>query len=203
MKVPDWLAHLRRDDRGRPVPYVNRWGLDDDVARFTIEHDPVAGRPGVFYRDDGPPDFLHQSPQRQREVTRLGWCQVCGRPVPWSRRFLVVSSISVESITVDDSMPPRPALALTEPWLDERCAEFAVTRCPGLIRRTRDSDIALLSITSQRQCSLVVSRGYLDGPLEAESRRVEPAMWAKIVVPSRVLAELGTRTVRYADEVPA
>jgi hypothetical protein len=124
------------------------------------------------------PDFFAQNMQRQRECMAYGLCQVCARPVPWSRRFLVVSSIAVDQIDVDG----RPAVALTEPWLDDRCAEFAMKVCPGLIRRTKADDLQLVAVTSKRQCVLTVSRGWVEGPLEVESQRVQPAMWAKVIL---------------------
>lgn len=71
---------------------------------------------------------------------------------------------------------------VTEPWLDRRCAEFALNVCPALIRRTREERLTLVPITSKRQVQLVVSTGWVEGPLEAESRQVQPAMWAKLAL---------------------
>lgn len=180
MKVPPFLQHLRTDDRGRPVPYINRWG-PEDVRRLRIDDDPnIGGQPALF-DDDGQelvPDFLAQNMQRQRECMALGLCQVCGRPMPWSRRFLPVSSISIDRISIGD----RPAVALTEPWLDERCAEFATKVCPGLIRRKTAEDLQFVEVTSKRQCVLTTSHGWIEGPLEQRSKLVMPAMWAKVVL---------------------
>lgn len=180
MKIPPFLAHLRTDDRGRPVPYINRWG-PEDARRLTIADDPnVADQPAFFDNDQHElaPDFTAQNMQRQRECMAQGLCQVCGRPVPWSRRFVVVSSISIDRIDVAG----RPAVALTEPWLDEQCATFATRVCPGLIRRRTADDLQLVEVTSKRQCVLTVSHGWIEGPLEARSKLILPAMWAKLIL---------------------
>jgi hypothetical protein len=179
VKPPPFLSHLRTDSRGRPVPYINLWG-DEDVSRMSIEHDPHVGRAAVFVDDSeqAEPDFFRQNMQRQRECMVAGLCQVCARPVPWSRRFLVLSNISVQHIVLNR----QPVVAFTEPWLDERCATFAIERCPGLIRRQRAADISLVSVTSKRQCVLTISTGTVDGPLEELSKDVQPVMWAKVLV---------------------
>lgn len=179
MKPPPFLAHLRTNARGRPVPYINRWG-GEDVNRLSIRHDGYVDRPGVFLDDSAQPepDFFAQEMSRQRQCMAGGLCQVCGRPVPWSRRVLLVSSMSTEQIT----MHGKPFVVVTEPWLDERCAEFALTVCPALIRRRTAEDLVAVQVKSKRQVQLVVSTGWVDGPLEAESRRVMPAMWVKALV---------------------
>jgi hypothetical protein len=172
--VPPWLGHLRRDKRGIPVPYINRWGPQKD---YTVRWDDNAGMYGVFDEDDfdGAPDFLKQSVHRQRECTIRGLCQVCARPVPWSRRYLVLSSISVERVDIEGRMVET----FTEPWLDQRCAELAIDRCPGLIRRKRDEDLALVPV-ARADCLLILSTGWVDGPAHEESLRLHPAMWAKV-----------------------
>jgi hypothetical protein len=179
--ITERLAHLRTDRRGIPVPYVNLWG-EEDPARLRIAHDPHVGRPGVFLddADQTVPDFTRQHMGRQRECMAAGLCQVCGRPVPWSRRFLVVAPMSTERIELGGR---KDVPVVYEPWLDERCAQFATTRCPALIRRREDEDFHLVPATSRRQVVLVVSTGWLEGPLEAQSRRVKPAMWVKAALP--------------------
>lgn len=179
MKVPAFLSHLRTDRHGRPVPYINLWG-PESVDRLAIRHDPHVGGLALFLDDDGQPepDYFRQNMQRQRECMVRGLCQVCARPVPWSRRWLVVSSMSVDVI----KLLGQSFTVLTEPWLDERCAAFAVDRCPGLIRRRSATDLQLVPVTSQRQCRLVSSTGWVDGPLEVESRRVQPIMWVKLLL---------------------
>ena len=118
----DWLAHLRTDRRGLPVPYVNVWG-DEARLPVRVEHDVNVRARAVFTDDSGQtvPDFTRQCMQRQRECVVQGLCQVCARPVPWSRRFLVVSSISVEQI----ELPGGQAPVVTEPWLCGWCAGIA------------------------------------------------------------------------------
>lgn len=178
--VPDFLSHLRTDRRGIPVPYVNRWGLTEEVERIEIQHDRNIGQYGVFYRDDDldVPDFTTQNAGRQRECMAQGLCQVCARFVPWSRRFLVVAALSVERI----KLARRDVVVVTEPWLDQRCAEFALEKCPALIRRTREEQLTLVPITSKRQVRLIVSQGWVEGPFEELSRLTQPVMWAKLAL---------------------
>lgn len=186
MNVPDWLAHLRTDRRGIPVPWLNRYGDPDQVPeRWRIDHDPYVRGPALFCDDYGDePNFLRMHMARQRQAMTEGRCSVCGRLVAWSRRHLVVSSISVEFIRTPEL---GEAAVVDEPWLCERCARFSVERCPGLIRRSRAGDCALVHVRSPRFVRLVVSSGYIDGPLEEESRRVEPAMWVKALVSRKLV----------------
>lgn len=189
MKIPPFLTHLRTDAKGRPVPYINRWG-PEDVRRLRIDDDPNIGKIPAFFDDDMHelvPDFTAQNMQRQRECMAVGLCQVCGRPLPWSRRFLPVSSISVDQIEVQG----RPAVALTEPWLDERCGTFATKVCPGLLRRKSADDLQLVEVTSKRQCVLTISTGWMEGPLEQRSKLIQPAMWAKVILLEPVIKLAG------------
>lgn len=180
--VPDWLNHLRRDRRGLPVPHINLWGDADDSTRFRIERDEYVNQSAIFYRDDyaGDPDFTKQNFQRQRECMIGGFCQVCSRPVPWRRRLLVLGDLSVESIEVDGASH----VAVTEPWLDTACADFALQHCPALIRRRRDENLTLVTVESPDQVRFAVSTGYVDGPLHAQSVVLEPAMFAKALLGS-------------------
>lgn len=179
MNIPARLKGLRQD-RGRPVPYVNRWG-PEDAGRIRIAIDPhVSGMPALF-DDDGDeqaPDFTAQNFQRQRECMTQGLCQVCGRSVPWSRRFAVLSVMSTDRIDVHGY---GSCVALTEPWLDEECARFALDVCPALIRRRRDESLILVRV-ERSHVRMSVSLGYVDGPLEQESKAVMPAMWAKAIL---------------------
>lgn len=181
--IPDFLSHLPRDRRGLPVPYVNRWGLDSEgVPTPRLAWDRHAAAVAVF-ADDGPgetPDFTAQHMARQRECVAEGLCQVCARNVPWSRRWLVVADMSVERVDVPGL--GRQVPVVTEPWLCERCARFAVERCPALIRRRRDERLSLYRITSKLQCRLVASVGWVEGDLEEQTRKNPPVMWLKIAV---------------------
>lgn len=185
MSVPPFLEHLHRDRRGIPVPWVNRWGTED-LARVRLDHDPHVGGLAVFNDDDphGAPDFTRQHMARQRQAVAEGLCQVCGRHIPLSRRRLVVADLSVERIPVRTPTRRYTVPAVTEPWLDDRCATFAVQRCPALIRRSRSEALRIVEITSKRQVQIIASVGYVDGPLEAESRARRPIMWLKIVIAS-------------------
>lgn len=180
MKAPAWLNHLRTDTRGRPVPYINLWGTED-AQRYSIRHDAHVGMPGLYLDDSAEtePDFTHQNMQRQRECMVKGLCQVCGRQIPWPRRYLVLSSMSVEEVTVAGKWTS----VVTEPWLDRGCAMLALRVCPALIRRTDAEDLHLVPIPHQRYAQLAVSQGWVDGPLQAESQRIQPAMWVKAILP--------------------
>lgn len=175
-QIPPWLLHLRVDRRGLPVPYVNRWGAED-VDRLSVGFDHHICQRAVFLDDStqAVPDFTAQNMQRQRECWVRGLCQVCGRPVPWSRRYLVVADMSVDRIELRGRIVP----VVFEPWLDERCATFALGQCPALIRRTRAERLTLVPVTSARQVRLTCSQGWVDGPLEAETRHRPVAMWVK------------------------
>lgn len=176
-----WLEHLRRDRRGLPVPYINRWGVEDP-ARMSIRHDPYAEDRGVFLDDsqETEPDFTRQNMGRQRECMVRGLCQVCARPVPWSRRNLVVASLSIEWIRLDGYTRELPVIV--EPWLDDRCAEIAVSWCPALIRRRRDEELTVVKVRSRREVELVVSRGWVEGHLAEETRTEPVAMWIKVAL---------------------
>lgn len=184
-----WLAH-RPVHRGVPVPWINAWG-EEHVDQVSIRHDRHVGGPAVFYDDSAEtvPDFTRQHMARQRESVLGGLCQVCGGEVPWSRRFLVLATLSVERIRLGVRQVP----VVVEPWLCERCARLALDRCPALIRRRRDEELHLVPVTSKRQVRLILSKGWVDGPLEAESRRVQPAMWAKILLPGLALNDASSQ----------
>lgn len=178
MKIPTHLQGLRTDRRGIPVPYVNRWG-PERVESLSLRQDPHVRALGVFCddTDQDVPDFTAQNMQRQRECMMRGLCQVCARAVPWTARYLVIASLSVERITMDG----QESLVVTEPWLCGACAVFAVRTCPALIRRRRDEHLQVIRVP-QGDVTLVRSVGYVDGPLEVESRRLQPTMWVKAIV---------------------
>lgn len=179
MQIPDFLSHLRTDRRGIPVPVINLWGTEQP-ARMSIEHDPNVGRPGLFLHDEHEqtPDFTRQNMGRQRQSMMQGRCQVCWRLVPWSRRFLIVAAMSTEEVDYQG----RKVRLITEPWLDEACGRFAIEKCPALIRRASVDGLKILPVTNKTQIKAVVSSGWVDGPLEAESRRLQPAMWVKLLL---------------------
>jgi hypothetical protein len=180
MMVPAWLRHLRTDRRGLPVPWVNLWG-PEETSRLEIRYDRYAGRPGVFIDDTRQPipDFTRQHMGRQREAMAGGRCQVCGRLLHRWPRYLVISDMSVQMVEV----PGRGQVPLvTEPWLCRRCADFAVETCPALIRRSRTEQLRVLTVPAPTSVRMVVTTGWIDGPLEAESCRVQPALWVKALV---------------------
>lgn len=193
--VDTWLGHLRRDRRGLPVPWINAWGAED-LAHTRIAADRWAdGLPAVFHDDHGDvPDFTRQNMGRQRRSMRQGLCQVCGRPVPWRRRHLVVAGGTGENITTEQH---GTLGVISEPWVDARCLHVALTWCPALIRKTRDQQLRVLKVTSPREVVVFVSTGRVDVPAllaqaggtpQARAKAGElitaarggAAMWAKV-----------------------
>lgn len=174
-----WLSHLRRDRRGLCVPYVNRWG-PESTDRLYVAHDRWTNSRAIFLDDsqETEPDFTAQNMGRQRQCMAAGLCQVCGRQVPWSRRNLVIAPNSAEWVNLGGRQVP----VVFEPWLDDRCAEIATRWCPALIRRQRDEELTVLPVRSEREAQLVVSTGWVEGPLEAETRADPVAMWVKMAL---------------------
>ncbi len=200
-----WLQHLRRDARGLPVPWINRWGAETAAASH-IRYDPLVGGLGQFFADHGDvPDFFAQNIGRQRQAMVEGRCQVCARPVPWSRRNLVISGVTCEDITIDD-LGGEPATSVIEPWLDDRCAANATLLCPALIRRRHDEDLTLLPVRRPKDVLLVKSVGALDlaglrasGQPEAEVERLAAEqgdgpiyLWVKAVLPNVEIVDRAT-----------
>jgi hypothetical protein len=179
-----WLAHLRRDRRGLPVPYINRWGPERPDA-IRVAYDRHVGRPAVFADDtsDTEPDFTRQHMGRQRECMAAGLCQVCARPVPWSRRNLVVAPLSVEWVTLGGLRLP----VVFEPWLDDRCAEIATKWCPALIRRRRDEQLIVHPVRSKRDAEQIASVGALDA-----DPAVRGIMWVKLALNNLRILEATT-----------
>jgi hypothetical protein len=198
VRIPERLARLRVDRRGLPVPWLNQWGPSDGpeaASRFRIAYDRHVGRQALFLDDlpDSEPDFTKQNYARQRQAMVEGLCQVCGRPVPWSRRRLVVADMSTN---VHHVTGLGLAVLIHEPWLDQRCAELATNVCPALIRRGRDEQMTMIDVTSRRAVVLTTSNGVVDGPLAAQSARIRPVMWVKVAVavaslPRRLRSQVG------------
>lgn len=183
--IPEHLRHLRTDRRGLPVPYVNRWGLTEDVDKVAVRYDVVIRQAAVFYTEDPAetvPDFTRQCFQRQRECMWRRLCQVCARRLDWGETLLPLSTISVRTVMVGRSQVP----VVTEPWLCPDDAAFAVSTCPALIRRRTADDLVLVQITAEEQVQMVVSRGYVDGPYKQSTKNRPVAMWCKahLLVPT-------------------
>lgn len=187
--LPPQLAALPRDRRGLPCPWINIRGNGEDPTRWGMRHDRLARRPGIFFRDDpaGEVDFTKQSPQRQREATMRGLCQVDGAPIV-GPRYLVLADVSVSTVVLPDG---RRTVTVTEPWLCRSCADFAIRYCPALIRRKRTEHLSLVTVTDPAaDTRIILSTGWIDGPYEAASKAAQPVMWAKI---SLDLAQPGRR----------
>ncbi len=177
MKEPRSVGVCVRDGRGRPVPWINVWSAEMPEARWTVEWDGHVQSRGLFTaggRGEGTPDFTRQAPQRQRASMAARLCQVCGMAAGESAVLVMSGRISAREVEVD-GLGPR--VVLTEPWLCEPCGAFAVAVCPGLIRRRRDQDLYVVRPVNP---TLVVSRGWVEGPLEAETKAEPTAMWAKL-----------------------
>lgn len=197
-----WLDHLPVDPGGLPVPWINRWGAET-AAAVRIGWDTHAGRPALFHDDHGPaPDFTRQNIGRQREAMIRGLCQVCGRgSLPWTRRRLVLSTVSVRPAQVDGLAEPLTAVG--EPWLDPWCAAIATLLCPELIRRQHGEDLAVVDGLTQRNTRLVTSVGTLNvdqlpdldaatpehlATLRERARRGPSAMWVRLVLLNRPIS---------------
>lgn len=177
--IPAHLAHLERW-RGLPAPYINRRGAGETERDWYLRYDRNVGTIAAHMADqDGAPiDFTHQCIQRQRECVIRGLCQVCARPVAWPDRRLVLSSVSVESVEVEGRVVP----VVTEPWLCPDCGDFALSTCPALIRRGRDEDLRLVTVTKPEDCRIVLSSGWIEGPYEAATKTNPVVMWAKVLL---------------------
>lgn len=187
-----WLDHLRKDRRGLPVPFINTWG--PETAETTrVAHDPLVGGQATFIDDHGDvPDFTRQSPQRQRQCMVEGLCQVCGKPVPWSRRNLVVADLAVEWVYVNELRREVPVVM--EPWLCNRCCDIAVNWCPALIRRERTDNLHVVPVRSQREAQMIVSVGAVSLPGYEWTYQKPVRMWVK----ARLLAT----NIERAPKVP-
>lgn len=179
MNVPEHLGHLRRDRRELPVPYVNAWGPEKEELLF-IQHDIHVNHRAVF-REEEPhaePDFTRQDMGRQRRCIALGLCQVCGEDTGWPK--LAIVGVDQRKAIMGDAV----WLMIGEPFLCPPCAEFALTACPALIRRRLASEVSLVIVDGQHQFTRDLSTGYVDGPLEAETRADPVAMWGSIMLPA-------------------
>jgi hypothetical protein len=173
-----WLGHLKHDSKGRAVPYINMWGPLDIEALY-LGTDPHTQREAVFYLDRGDePNFKRQSVQRQRECMIKGLCQVCGRPVPWPDRLLVISSMSTSTVSIGGATVP----VVTEPWLDATCAYIAMNWCPELIRAQRGDELTLAHVTGPEQCSMLLATEWVEGPLAAYTKANPAVSFVKLAL---------------------
>jgi hypothetical protein len=182
MNIPEHLAHLRVDRRGRPVPYIQLWTGEGTAAEWVIRDDPMVEGPAVFTRGQpgrGTPDFFHQAPQRQRRCMIERRCQICEDRVPADDALLLIGSVSGRRVDVEDF---GQVVCFTEPWLCPACAFFALTHCPGLIRRRRAEELMLIRPVA----SVVLIRDYMwiEGRLERYSKARKPVMWVKVACPA-------------------
>jgi hypothetical protein len=119
-----------------------------------------------------------------------GLCQVCARPVPWSRRNLVVAGMPVDFVPIAGQ---RRAV-VSEPWLDDRCAHIATRWCPALIRRRHDDGLTVHQVRSPREVQMVLSEGWVEGGLAEQTRARNVGMFVKVA--------LLTLDIRPGSEAP-
>lgn len=178
---PMSFRNCLRDEKDRPVPYINIWAGEMPEETWQMIYDPYINKVGIAVPSDkrgvGDPDFTRQAPDRQRSCMVGHRCQICfTKDAPW----LVVSD-SVGSRTIMFEMQPK--LVFTEPWMCKDCALFAIETCPALIRRLADDDLMLCRPT---EYGWGYSSGWMEGPLQERSQKEMPAMWAELHVRSAV-----------------
>lgn len=185
--VDKWLADLRRDDKGRPVPYINMWGVPEGGGIY-LKHDPLVNHMAVHYRDRGSvPNFTLQSPQRQRACMIEGLCQVCERVLDWDDRCLILPNGAFNLV----DLAGTPVPYTTEPWLCPYCFAIASTWCPELIRRRRGQEIRMITGLRPELCSTLLTFEWIPGKLEAITRANPPVSVIKLAIADpRALAEL-------------
>jgi hypothetical protein len=140
------------------------WILTYDVGIGKLGIAVPRGRRGV-----GEPDFTRAAPDRHRECMVRKRCQICRRPGTW----VALSSHTLRTIEVDG----KKMMTLHEPWLCHPCGSFAIRTCPSLIRRRREDDLILCRPTDYQ---IGWSSGWMEGPLEEESKAKMPAMWGEL-----------------------
>jgi hypothetical protein len=193
VKLPEALRDWPwRDSHGRPVPHVNVWSAEKPDTSWIVRYDPVVADLAVQapsgLQGIGAPDFTKQEPRRARWCTVRRRCQVCTAPVG-DDGLLVVASLSLERVYVDEL--GTECDVVTEPWLCEPCARFALAVCPGLIRRAREE---ALKLVRPKRTVVILSRGWLEGPMAKQTQRQQPVMWAKLAVGQgyEVVADVGS-----------
>jgi hypothetical protein len=188
------LRHCLRDRYNRPVPYINIWSGEMPEDTWRLATDPSLGMPGIFVpagcRGLGEPDFTRQAPDRQRECMIGELCQICTAPAAW---IVVSNSMSTKTIVYQG----KKRLVITEPWICASCAKYAIEVCPGLIRRRRDDDLALVRPI---EYELGYSQGWMEGPLQAKSQRELPAMWGELHIEAAVAPDGKRVTFKLADD---
>ena len=186
---------LPRSAGGLPVPYVARWVGEEALrirpCRF------ARGQFALFARESwvgrSPPLFGWMDPRRQREVVRLGRCQVCrvmlprlgGRGVRWLVDFLVAPIVG------------RPETFVSfEPWTCAECLRYALRVCPGMLRASCPGWPvgALVDVLAVRDARVVVTvvqpEGVLTGrPPCVSYLAIEPLEFVR--VPAETFLELG------------
>jgi hypothetical protein len=174
--------HLRSRPvwRGLPVPYVAMWTSEDE-ASFIVKPDPLyedreALFPGTGGIGQGEAVLGNMNCARQRETLAQGRCQVCRRRVAGGKGFVVLSETTSRQVRLENGKVVR---VITEPWLCQRCLEFAAVTCPGLIRRRRDEDLTVLRPT---KWEVGYSTGWVEGALEQHTQKHNCVMWGELHV---------------------
>lgn len=201
--IPAFLHHLNRDRRtGLPVPMINCWSSEQDrrgELRPVIRFDPLIDAEALFSRGNpgrGRADFTHMHPARQRRAMVLRRCQVCNYPVDGDGWLPIGPGIETDMV----GLPPH-AVGLVEPWLCGQCADYAGRHCPALIRRRRGESLEMLRARpGDRRLQLAVSEAWIEGRLEARTKRNPVVLWAKLVITD---ADLAARALELRDRAAA
>ena len=123
VKLPSTMRECLIDGRGLPVPYVNVWSGEMPEETWILVFDSAVGKQGIAVprglRGVGVPDFTRAAPDRHRECILRRRCQICRRPGRW-----IVLSEEASTATVE--FEGKKILVVTEPWLCEPCATFAL-----------------------------------------------------------------------------
>ena len=189
-QIPYFLHHLRRDRHtGLPVPVINIWSGEQrrGELRPVVRFDPLVDGLAYFTKGQpgqGHPDFFRQHPARQRRSMVLGRCQVCDRKLITDGWLPVGPGIQSHMAAL-----PAHAVALTEPWLCDDCADYASHHCPGLIRRRRGERVEMLRARpGDPRFTMIMSQAWVEGRLEEYTKRVQPVLWVKLLVTDIELA---------------
>jgi hypothetical protein len=109
------------------VPHVASW---TDESTDVVRHCPMVGAPAAYTRGRqgrGEPRWGELHPERQRRAMYLLRCQVCDTQLIHEDANLVVW----DGLQHDED----GHVVVLEPWLCDRCCQYALAVCPGLARQ--------------------------------------------------------------------
>ncbi|CAH1662067.1 conserved hypothetical protein [Hyphomicrobiales bacterium] len=130
---------------GVPVPYTVSWR--GESRTFIGPCIQTGGRPAICQdvdRGTGKPAFGTPHSQRQREVIRLGLCDLCGLPL--KNRTKVSLSHARPHANGAEGM----AIMQVEPLLHKECAAISMRHCPSLKRDVRTGAFRVRQVNRYR-----------------------------------------------------